>query len=314
MASLVCNGRTLYRRDGYLVRSPIYKTLTIEPDEVAYYMIAGAYDSSGFPLRGFVNTPTSYGVTQCANNVATAFINRSSNSQIWRQMSGSGAMYPNNLFYCGTYSCHDPIPWQSECFEMFAAYHFTLPIAYKDAVIGQVKWNVQHKGQIACYMNARDKSAKNFHTINYRTKGSNFSWIAGTDWDTRYWDIKVGAYSRLDDVIKNMYNSAQDVVSMDVGLDNGNANEWEQVWTSATNNGGAIPICTPYERTYTLSDTITSFFQSNKSFWIVGIPNHISGNDPKPSFINQGVQDNFFYWLACTWRTKNVTVNLKVKD
>lgn len=109
MGTLVCNGRNLYRRDGFLVRTPIYKTLTLQPDEVAYYMIAGAYQG-GWPQHGFLNDPTSYGATTCEEQVASAFLNRTNTSQIWRQASTTATNLPNNLWYGGSFSCWGPVP------------------------------------------------------------------------------------------------------------------------------------------------------------------------------------------------------------
>lgn len=51
MGRLVCNGSALYRRTNLLVRTPI--SVTLNPVEMAYYSVAGSYNSNQLPNTGF---------------------------------------------------------------------------------------------------------------------------------------------------------------------------------------------------------------------------------------------------------------------
>lgn len=52
MNHLVANGTHLYKKNSHLVRTPY--TYTLNPDERAYYAMAGEYTSNGWPNRGWI--------------------------------------------------------------------------------------------------------------------------------------------------------------------------------------------------------------------------------------------------------------------
>lgn len=52
MNHLIANGTHLYKKNSHLVRTPF--TFTLNPDERAYYAVAGAYDTNSWPKNGFL--------------------------------------------------------------------------------------------------------------------------------------------------------------------------------------------------------------------------------------------------------------------
>lgn len=307
MGTLVCNGTTLLRRANSLVRTPIYKTLVLEPDDRAYYAIAGDY-YNGWPNGGFKSPGYTEGANVwCADQLNNAFFNGYGN-QIWRRVEGIGALNPRNIYYSGRYSTHNPTPDYSEAYEQIAAYHFTLPQQYRNSRILGLRWMVEHTGEIICYMSAYAKSPNNFFTQDWAAH--NFQEVKDQDWDNPTQEQRVGLFQSLNNNIYQMHNQCQDTVVVQSGLKNGSPTGWEMIWTDRTTDG-CIPLCsTPYYKTYELNGAMTSAFDINKGGWLISIPYHEAGDVKRPSFVSK----HMFYWLCSSFRTYTLGVDLLVVE
>lgn len=193
MGTLVCNGINLLRRANSLVRTPIYTTVTIQPDDMAYYSIAGAYNN-GWPAGGFRETPTDYGNDIANKKLVDAFFD-GFGAQMWRH--AEGGLPPPNIFYSGRYSTYSAPYDFSESYEQFAAYHFTLPEKYKDSEVLGVRWTVQHRSTIICNLAPYSQQSNNFFVLDYPSKGSSWSFIQNSGWDVSEWEHNVGLFANL---------------------------------------------------------------------------------------------------------------------
>lgn len=304
MATLVGNGSKLYRRANSLVRTPIYDTITLLPDDRAWYAIAGDYyndwPNGGFRYPGYTYNANAY----ACYDLLDAFFD-GYGTQIWRHVD-SGGLDPRNIYYAGRYSTHNPTPDYSECYEQICAYHFTLPKELRDSEIVGVRWKVQHSGEIICYRSAYAKSKNNFFTQDWAEHG--FTEVRDQGWDSPYWMQGVGLFQRLNDNLAQMYNQTTDDVNLETGLKSGSPNGWEMIWTARTTDG-CIPLCSiPYYRTYQLSETIKNAFDINKGGWIVSIPHHERISNDEPLYISE----EMFYWLCSSFKTEALEVDVLV--
>lgn len=115
----------LYRRNNLLVRTPI-SNVKLNPIDMAYYSIAGSYNSSHFPDRGFHGMLTQADVIGVGQQVYNGYFQTLSNYQIWRQVSTSH--HPETAWYQGSYATSAPNPPNScESYGQVSGYKFTVP-------------------------------------------------------------------------------------------------------------------------------------------------------------------------------------------
>jgi len=100
MEHLIGNGTHLYKKSSHLVRTPM--TVTLKPDDRAYYAVAGEYTSTGWPNRGWIMAGSVQNNIQVGRDLFNAYYNPPSANQRWRKVTTSHD--PETCWYQGAYS------------------------------------------------------------------------------------------------------------------------------------------------------------------------------------------------------------------
>lgn len=271
MSHLVGNGTHLYRRSSHLVRTPIVKTLSLAPDEMAYYDVAGSYNSN-LPTAGFVADGENYTYVTAVGklmrrNYACLAGTTHPGPQIWRKVTTSHQ--PEFIFYQGAWSTAAGNT-RPEAFMKIPAYHFSIPTKYAQFTVTAATLSMQHGGTILQKMMTRNSG-------QYFAANAPTSLLASnSDW-RQSWDISLGLHSSLSTDPCYMHSSAIDTAALDVNLTQGTLNRggtynarkiWDNTFVSYTD--GYIPVTdTPWTQSISLSSSFAAALTTGMGGWIV---------------------------------------------
>ena len=102
MEHLIGNGTHLYRRSVssryHLVRTPIVISLPVS--EMAWYAVAGGYDSGDWPIHGYLDGMTYYNTLALGSQCVYDSLNPN-NHMYWRKVTNNHP--PETVWYQGAY-------------------------------------------------------------------------------------------------------------------------------------------------------------------------------------------------------------------
>ena len=299
MERLIGNGTLLYRRNNLLVRTPI-SNVKLSPVEMAYYSIAGSYNSNQFPDKGFHGALTQVDVNGVGQQVYNGYFQKLSNYQIWRQVTTSH--HPECAFYQGTYATSAPNPQNSsESYGQMCAYKFTIP---NGLAIGSASLTYTLGGEIVCLGSA--------------VGGSNQNTIGGLSNQ----EIGFVFCNELKNPISG-YDSVTTLITDNISTRSNsfsstfNPRGKRDLWGFSDGRDGWIPALTNSSNQQpTVSLTVPSncidYANSERTFWIIGqygvVPN--SGEPYAPRYIPSSVG----YWCCFSFWDIGLTVNLTSID
>ena len=318
MPHLVGNGSHLYRRSSHLVRTPIVKTLSLSPDEMAYYAVAGSYNSA-IPTAGFIPDGENWSYIApvgklMRRNYACLVGTTHPGPQIWRQVTTSHL--PEYIFYQGAWSTAAGNA-RPEAFMQIPAYHFTIPQKYSNFTVSSATLSLIHGGTILQKMMTRNSGQ--YFAANAPTRLLS----SDSDW-RRSWGIGLGLYPSLSTDPCYMHNDVIDTVALDSHLTTGTLNRggtynarkiWENTFVSYTD--GYIPVTdTPWTQSIALSANFNAALTTGMGGWIV--PTHdvavTSGDtdtDLDYPYFNPG-SSNPGYWLCVSFWGFSLSVTLSI--
>lgn len=96
--------KKFYKREGHLVRTPI--KIKLQPDQRAYYSVAGSYTSASWPDGGFIEQLTYNNVIAMGAACIQALRSPSSALQMWRSVTTTHD--PETVWYQGAYATSAP--------------------------------------------------------------------------------------------------------------------------------------------------------------------------------------------------------------
>ena len=196
------SNKHFYKKSSHLVRTPI--TITLQPDEMAFYSVAGVYTSSNWPNGGFLASGSMNSIKTAGESMRNAYLNPSG-KQIWRQVTSSHQ--PENMFYQGAWATSVGTGNErGEAYMQLGGYHFTLPQGLAALTCTGMRLKVVHGGEVCCYQSAQSQNTKNYYGVNYpQTAASAFR---GMGWDQPYWEQRVGMFESLNNRPAQMYAAA----------------------------------------------------------------------------------------------------------
>lgn len=319
MSHLVGNGTHLYRRDGHLVRTPILKTLTLVPDEMAYYDVAGSYRND-LPTGGFVGSSEHYSqIAPTGKLMRRNYANLTGivhpGPQIWRQITSSHL--PEFIFYQGAWSTShgNTLP---EAFIKIPAYHFTIPQTYNGWAVQAATLSIIHGGTILQQMMTRNSGQY------FATQAPTSLLPSDSDWRGAGWSMDFGLYQSLNTDPCYMHDDAIDTILLDTNRATGSLNQGASnarlIWSNSaiTYTDGCIPVTSsPWTQTASLSANFCAALSAGMGGWIVGTPpvavtsgdTDLVGYDYP--FFNPG-SGNPGYWLCCSFWGFGLTVTLAI--
>lgn len=203
MSYLVGNGQKLYRRSGSLVRSPIFKTLTLYPNAQLCHDIGDTYKQV-LPTRDFLSQNTGYYAIDAGHKMRKAYLYRqdpSHDSSGWLQIWRNNNIFGNNdtgyVFYNGNYSP----AWgymSGAAFIRLAAYRFTVPadyIGFGWTIAGMTVTTINH-GIVLTSGRAGEKKTQTNRRPVFTMDASSDILPSDSDWrDSTRTGIKMGVFS-----------------------------------------------------------------------------------------------------------------------
>lgn len=274
--------KKFYKRDDHLVRTPI--KIKLQPDQRAYYSVAGSYTSSSWPNTGFIESSTYNNVIAMGANCISHLRSPRNALQMWRNVST--AHDPEMVWYQGAYATSAPnlnAALQScEAYTQLAGYHFTVPSGLRNLNIKSVKVSFVNGGAIQCYQSAGARSASNRLLKGFTTAWNN-CWV-------RF--VTVQNLTNLMSLLAFPYDS------FDLATATGTPRNIRDVWGfTGTTRDGAIPTFNEeVKQSYDMGTTTLNHFNTNKGCWIVPCYNPVynSSTSYLPLYVNSNP-----YWWGC---------------
>jgi len=243
------------RRASHLVRTPI--KITLQPDERAYYSVAGSYSSSSWPAAGFIAANTQAGVRSVGSSCVSNYLIPTNSKQIWRKVSTSHD--PETVWYQGSYATSAPslsgALTSGEAYIQLGAYHFTVPAGLADLDVTGVKVSCTSGGGVQTYQSAAAHSS-----YNTPLKGA---------YDFDSWVIPFAVTQELvkySDLVGKPHDNGFDILA-DTGAVVGARDLW--AFGSADRDGGVATLSSPVAKSYSMGAATLADFNANRGGWIV---------------------------------------------
>lgn len=320
---LVGNGSHLYRRSSHLVRTPIVKTITLAPDEMAYYDVAGSYNSA-MPTAGVIADSEHYSqIALVGKKMRKYYLNqttRPSQYQIWRQVTTSHE--PEFIFYQGAYSTAAGNT-RPEAFMKLCAYHFTIPAQYAPLAVASATLKITHGGTILQHYGATVQTVVSSYMPQFAANASTSLLEANSEWRTG-WVQQFGLYQTLNNEPSQMHEQALQDITLDTHLTQGTLNNgvtngrliWDNTYVSYTD--GYIPVTnSPWVQSVALEADMLYALNGNRGGWIVGTPNVSTSTNASADtandypFYDPG-SSNPAWWLCCSYWGFALQVTLSI--
>lgn len=289
----------LYRRNNLLVRTPI-SNVKLNPIEMAYYAIAGSYNSNQFPDRGFHGLLTQADVVGTGQQVYNGYFQKLNNLQIWRQVTTNH--HPECAWYQGTYATSAPNPQNScESYGQMCAYKFSVPSGFN---IGSASLTYTLGGVIVCRGSA--------------TGGSNDNSIGGLQSQEIGFifadELKnpISGYDAFSSIITDNISNRSTSLSSSY-----NPRGKRDLWGFADGRDGWIPaLNNSSNQQPTVSITVPSncidYANTERDFWIVGQ----YGVYPKTGepYAPYYIPPNIGYWCCFSFWDIGLTISLTTQN
>ena len=263
MESLVGNGTNLYRRNGYLVRTPII--INLNPSDRAWYGCAGRYDSANWPTGGFIESLTYNNNIKVGADCIYVY-QHPSNKMYWRQVTS--AHDPETVWYQGAYSTTAGSvalgERSCEAYLQCGAYRFTIPSGLNSLAVTNVKVKFTNGGGVRCFGTAQAASPN-----NRALKGI-------MDFNQLYLPFYVTEFINNSTPLL----MPQGIVaasrpcdsSIDILADNGECRGARLLWdriASPSTDGGIPTLTTPTSKQYDMGGSTLNYVNQHRDFWIV---------------------------------------------
>lgn len=326
--------RHLYKFDGHLLRTPLYKQLQLTPDAMSYYDVAGSY-MSAMPTAGVVSTTETniwLNTVKSGKTMRGYYLQSGTpTAQIWRAVTTSHE--PEFVFYHGAFSpsansMQGGMAY-GEAFVKIPAYHFSIPQELAGFRVVSGALTVTHGGCIHSYgfpktglvATRRD----NYGMAYYAAQCPTSRLAANDEWRTN-WTHKLGVYSALDNDLRTMHANGTEDVELDTCrtlggglvddlyyLDQGRYNKvvgqrviWSNTYTGYYD--GSIPVSpNPWVQQITLGAATLAKIAALGGGWLVFTPEVAvsSGRYDNTStdypFYYPSNTTSYAWWLCCSY-------------